>query len=402
MGKELSVIIVNYNVSTFLKLCLFSVRKASVSHDVEVFVVDNASKDDSVEMVKREFPEVRLIENKENTGFSKANNQAIDQATGRIILLLNPDTIIPEHTFTRLLEFYDEHPDAAGVGVKMIDGSGRYLPESKRGLPSIRDFIYRFSGLSKLFPHSKVFSRYYAGHLSPDKTWVVQVLAGAFLAFPSKISDKTGALDEDFFMYGEDIDFSYRLSFEGNNYYYPGLTIIHFKGESTVKDKDYINRFYGAMLIFSKKHFFTKYGKFQKRMISFFIKFIIGFLKVTLIFRKKKRIEERMPSDPLIYVGSEKGFDILKNTGGFSQLLRVSDFGEIDTSKTKISSTKTGLIVDTGYINFSELIEFMKHNYDKYVYSFMSYDQSFCLVSTGADSSGQVRFLKDIKTDGEF
>jgi len=393
LGKELSVIIVNYNVSAFLKLCLFSVRKASGSLDVEVFVVDNASEDDSVEMVKREFPEVQLIGNKENVGFSKANNQAIDLATGRIILILNPDTIIPEYTFTRLLKFYDEHPDASGVGIKMIDGTGRYLPESKRGLPSTRDFIYRFSGLSTLFPRSKIFSRYYAGHLSPDKTWVVQVLAGAFIAFPSKITDKIGALDEDFFMYGEDIDFSYRLSFEGNNYYYPEITIIHFKGESTVRDKDYINRFYGAMLIFTKKHFFTKYNRVQKRMISFFIKLIINFLKFTLIFHKKKKTEEGVPSDSFIYVGSEKGYDILHNAGGYKNILRVNSFDEIDTSITKKEKVGTGIIVDTGYVRLSKLVEFMKDNSDEFVYSFMSYDHSFCLTSAGADSTGQIRYF---------
>ena len=393
MGKDLSVIIVNYNVSAFLKLCLFSVRKASGSLDVEVFVVDNASEDDSMEMVKREFPEVRLIENKENVGFSKANNQAIDLATGRIMLILNPDTIIPEYTFTRLLQFYDEHPDAAGVGIKMIDGTGKYLPESKRGLPSTRDFVYRFSGLSKFFPRSKIFSRYYAGHLSSDKTWVVQVLAGAFIAFPSKITDKTGALDEDFFMYGEDIDFSYRLSFEGNNYYYPEITIIHFKGESTVRDKDYINRFYGAMLIFTKKHFFTKYNRVQKKMISFFIKLIISFMKFTLIFHKKKKTDKEVLSDSHIYIGSEKGYDILRNAGWHKKILRVSSFDEIDTSEISKKNVRTGMIVDTGYVRISELVEFMKDNSDEFVYSFMSHDHSFCLTSAGADSTGQIKYF---------
>jgi Predicted glycosyltransferases len=254
---ELSVIIVSYNVRHFLEQCLISVYKALEGIDYEVFVVDNNSADGSCSMVSSRFPEARLIMNHENRGFSAANNQALKLATGRYLLLLNPDTFIEEETFKKCITFMDDHPDAGAAGVKMIDGKGKFLPESKRAIPTPGTAFFKFSGLSRLFPHSGLFNRYYLGNLDSDTTTQAEVISGAFMFIRREAFLKAGFLDEDYFMYGEDIDYSYRLIKSGfNNYYYPGTKIIHYKGESTKKENlNVLANFYKAMLIFVEKHF---------------------------------------------------------------------------------------------------------------------------------------------------
>ena len=254
---RLSVVIVNYNVKFFLEQCLNSVFEAARGIDTEVWVVDNNSVDGSVAMVRDKFPQVRLIANKDNVGFSKANNQALRQITGDCVLLLNPDTLVETDTFAKCLAFMDGHPDCGGLGVKMINGEGEYLPESKRGFPTPRVAFYKISGLIKLFPHSPKFAHYYLGHLDPDQTTEIEILSGAFLMTRKEVLDKIGLLDETFFMYGEDIDFSYRIIKGGyKNYYLPTTRIIHYKGESTKKGSlNYVYTFYNAMAIFTQKHF---------------------------------------------------------------------------------------------------------------------------------------------------
>ncbi len=267
---KLSIIIVNYNVKFFLGQCLYSVFKAIKNIDTEVFVVDNNSVDGSCVMVKEKFPEVKLIENKTNTGFSYANNQAIKQAKGQYILLLNPDTVVEEDTFVKIIDFMDQHPEAGGLGVKMIDGKGNFLPESKRGLPTPMVAFYKIFGISKLFPKSKKFGRYHLGHLNKEQIHEVEILAGAFMLLRKSVLDKTGLLDETFFMYGEDIDLSYRIIKAGyKNYYFPETTIIHYKGESTKKSSiNYVKIFYNAMIIFAKKHFSKKNARFFSLLIN--------------------------------------------------------------------------------------------------------------------------------------
>lgn len=257
---KLSVIIVNYNVKYFLEQCLYSVRRASENLEIETIVVDNNSVDGSVEMLMHKFPEVVLIANKNNTGFSVANNQGIKISKGEYVLLLNPDTVVQEDTFRKVIAFMDEHPDAGGLGIKMIDGKGMFLPESKRGLPTPMVAFYKIFGLSKLFPNSKIFGRYHLGFLDKEQVHEVDVLAGAFMMMRREALDKVGLLDETFFMYGEDIDLSYRIQLGGyKNYYYPHSSIIHYKGESTKKSSvNYVFVFYNAMIIFAKKHFSKK------------------------------------------------------------------------------------------------------------------------------------------------
>ncbi len=270
---KLSVIIVNYNIKYFLEQCLYSVRKACKGIESEIFVVDNNSVDGSVKMTREKFPEVTVIANNENKGFSKANNQAIKKAKGEYILLLNPDTVVEDDTFKKPISFMDEHSEAGGLGVKMIDGKGKFLPESKRGFPSPATAFYKIFGLSAIFPRSKTFGKYHLGYLDKDEIHEVDVLAGAFMMLRKKVLEKIGLLDEAFFMYGEDIDISYRIIKAGyKNYYYPETRIIHYKGECTKKSSiNYVFIFYNAMVIFAKKHFSPK----NARMFSFLINIAI-------------------------------------------------------------------------------------------------------------------------------
>ncbi len=247
--------------------------KALKGIEGEVFVVDNNSVDGSVALVREKFPKVNLIENKVNAGFSRANNQAIRQCKGHYVLLLNPDTVVQEDTFSKAIAFMEAHPEAGGLGVKMVDGKGNFLPESKRGLPTPGVAFYKIFGLSKLFPGSKRFGAYHLTYLDKNKTHAVDVLSGAFMLLRKETLDKVGLLDEDYFMYGEDIDLSYRIVLEGyKNYYFPETTIIHYKGESTKKSSiNYVFVFYRAMAIFAKKHFSHQ----RARTFSFLINFAI-------------------------------------------------------------------------------------------------------------------------------
>jgi len=281
---KLSVIIVNYNVKHFLEQCLNSVFSSSKKIKVEVFVVDNHSVDGSCQMVKEKFKNVYLIENKENSGFSKANNQAIKIAKGEYVLLLNPDTVVEESTFEKIIEFMDSNPQAGGLGVKMIDGKGSFLPESKRGLPTPSVAFYKIFGISKIFPKSKIFNRYHLGFLNKEKTYEIEILSGAFMLLRKKALDKIGLLDETFFMYGEDIDISYRLILGGyKNYYFPETTIIHYKGESTKKGSiNYVRMFYNAMAIFAHKHF----SKGNANFFTFFITIAIWLRALFAIFAR--------------------------------------------------------------------------------------------------------------------
>lgn len=256
-ASDLTVVIVNYNVRGFLEQALHAVRNASRSLQVEVFVVDNCSVDDSVAMVREKFPEVHLIANRENVGFARANNQALRQAKGRYVLLLNPDTVVEEDTFQKCLHFMDTHPEAGALGARMIDGAGKFLPESRRGFPSPFVAFCKAVGLHAIFPRSRKFNVYYLGYLDDKKTHPADILCGAFMWIRSDALDKAGLLDEAFFMYGEDIDLSWRIVQAGYvNYYFPETTIIHYKGESTRKGSlNYVRVFYQAMIIFARKHF---------------------------------------------------------------------------------------------------------------------------------------------------
>lgn len=261
---HLSVIIVNYNVKHFLEQCLYSVKKACKGIDAEIIVTDNNSTDGSRALLEPAFPEVHFIWNDSNVGFARANNQALEQAKGDFILFLNPDTILPEDCIEKSLQFFKTHVDAGALGIRMIDGSGKFLKESKRAFPSPLTSLFKLTGLTYLFPHSRIFGRYHLGHLSQLENQEVDVLAGAFMMVPKKLLDKIGNFDDDFFMYGEDVDLSYRIQQAPctetggtyRNYYFSESTIIHFKGESTKRGSlNYVRLFYKAMSQFVKKHY---------------------------------------------------------------------------------------------------------------------------------------------------
>ena len=260
---RLSIIIVSYNVKYFLDQCLESVFRSDLhlsngeELELEVFVVDNASVDGSAEMVREKYSQVHLIANKDNTGFATANNQALRLYTGDWALLLNPDTIVERDTFVQCVDFFLTHSDCGGLTVKMINGEGKYLKESKRGFPTAAAAFYKMSGLIRLFPHSRRFAAYYMGHLPDDETNPIDILPGAYLMISRPALEKVGLLDESYFMYGEDIDFSWRIKLAGfENYYLPTSRIIHYKGECTKHGSmNYVYTFYNAMSIFVRHYF---------------------------------------------------------------------------------------------------------------------------------------------------
>ncbi|HHH53358.1 MAG TPA: glycosyltransferase [Bacteroidetes bacterium] len=294
---DISIIIVNYNVRYFLEQCLLSIQKGGNNLNVEIIVVDNNSVDDSVEYIKQKFPNVNLIANKTNVGFAKANNQAIKVAKAKYVLLLNPDTLIEEDTLEISFKYMEQHLDVGALGVKLIDGEGKFLPESKRGFPTLAASFFRLTGLSKIFPRSKVFNKYNLGFIDEDSTSEVDVLCGAFMFVRRSILNEVGLLDEDFFMYGEDIDFSYRIKQAGYKIIYlPETKIIHFKGESTKKSSlKYHNIFYKAMAIFAKKH----YGKSGFNPLLILINISVFFL---IIFNYLKHILKKYFSPILDFV----------------------------------------------------------------------------------------------------
>jgi GT2 family glycosyltransferase len=298
---ELSVIIVSYNVRYFLEQCLISVRKASEDITCEIFVVDNNSADGSCSMIRSEFPEVHLIMNHENRGFSAANNQALKLAEGRYILILNPDTIVEEDTFRKCIEFMKIHPDAGIIGVKMIDGKGRFLPESKRGIPTPKTAFYRMIGFAHLFPKSDKYNRYYLGNLDNTKTTKVEILSGAFMFMRREAFLQTGFLDENFFMHGEDIDYCYRVLKEGfRNYYFADAKIIHYKGESTRKEG--LNVFialHRAMIKFVRKHFSN--GGYRNYILPIQVGILLR-AGLSLLQRSVKSLFQPVTDSILIYL----------------------------------------------------------------------------------------------------
>jgi len=257
---KLSVVIVSYNVKYHLEQCIRSVKKASEGLDADIWVVDNASTDGSVEYLQVLFPDIHFISNTENVGFSRANNQAIRQCQGEYVLLLNPDTIVAEDTLRGCVEFLDAHPKVGATGVRMLNADGTFAPESRRGLPTPFTSFCKMAGLSSLFPKSRVFGRYYMKYLNEEEANPIEVISGAFNMLRHKALDAVGLLDEDFFMYGEDIDLSYRMLRGGWQNFYLPYNILHYKGESTQKSSfRYVHVFYDAMLIFFNKHFSKRY-----------------------------------------------------------------------------------------------------------------------------------------------
>jgi len=374
---QLSVIIVNYNVKYFLELCLLSVEKALKNIEGEIIVIDNNSADGSLDFFKNRFPKVTFIWNKTNSGFSKANNQALKIVKGDFVLFLNPDTVVPEDCFEKCLSFIQSKNNEIALGIKMLDGSGQFLKESKRSFPTPATSFYKLSGLSKLFPHSKIFSRYHLGNLNEYETQPVDVLAGAFMLVPKKILDITGGFDEAFFMYGEDIDLSYRIQSAGfENYYFAQSAIIHFKGESTRKGSlNYVKMFYKAMSIFVKKHF--RQG--PAWLYNFFLHAAIflrgsasAFSRIIKINKEKK--EKFSSPAKVIIAGSEMEFTVVKHLLEKSSQNKIVS-GRVETRMISTQNTIAGfsdllheltissaeeIIFCEGTLSFREIISAMQ------------------------------------------
>lgn len=360
----LSVIIVNYNVRYFLEQCLSSVKRALEQpagltgqrfYDLaEVLVVDNNSTDGSTTYLQPRFPFVRFITNTENPGFGRANNQALAASQGKYILFLNPDTILPEDCFQECLTFLDAHPGAGALGVRMIDGSGRYLPESKRGFPSAWVSFCKMSGLTRLFPRSRFFARYYLGHLSSSETHSVDVLSGAFLLARKEALDKTGGFDERFFMYAEDIDLSYHIQQAGyQNYYFANCTILHFKGESTRRDARYVRLFYTAMIQFVEKHFagVTAWG---------YIKLLQGIIALKSLAKESAQPASATPSkeESIYLTGDEASIEEM-----WPLAVKAGKRISLDANTTNIL-----ILCEGGSCSFKKVIEELQQVAGKQVY----------------------------------
>src|SRR6185436_13484420 len=256
---QLSVVIVSYNSIGLLENCLFSVQKAMQAIDGEIIIVDNSSNDGSKEYLPSKFPGVKFIFNNENSGFAKACNQGSKISSGDYILFLNPDTVLSETCLIECISFFKTHEDAAAVGVRMLDDKGKFLRESKRGLPSPSASFYKLFGLTAIFPGSETIAKYYQGHLPENENNPVEVLSGAFMMIKKAVFEKVNGFDETFFMYGEDIDLSLRIIQMGfKNYYLGKVSITHLKGGSTTYNYKYVQDFYGAMNLFVKKHYNDK------------------------------------------------------------------------------------------------------------------------------------------------
>lgn len=351
--------------------------KAMKNIDGEIIVIDNNSVDGSFEFFENRFLSVNFIWNKTNSGFAKANNQALKIAKGEYILFINPDTIVAEDCFEKCISFIKSKNNNCALGIKMIDGSGNFLKESKRAFPSPSTSFYKLSGLSKLFPHSKTFSKYHLGYLSENKNHEVDVLAGAFMMIPKRILDIVGGFDEEFFMYGEDIDLSFRIQKAGfKNYYFAESSIIHFKGESTKKGSlNYVKIFYKAMSIFVKKH----YGGKQAGLFSFFIHIAIlmraALAAASRLFRRKWKDEKepRKAADKnsFLIVGNESEFlkakNLLARSGRKNEsYIRIAVQKESDLNPmgllNKIQNILKSISVDEiifceGELSFKKIIE---------------------------------------------
>lgn len=359
---KLSVVILNYNVRYFLELCLQSVTEAIKTIDAEIIVVDNNSSDDSCIMVKNQFPNVVLIENTENYGFSKGNNIGVEKARGEFICILNPDTVIAEDTFTELLAFADSQLNLGIVGCRLIDGKGLFLPESKRNIPT------PYVALKKMLGNG---SEYYnaCDEYSINKT---DVLVGAFMFLKKKVYDSVDGFDEDYFMYGEDIDLSYRISKTYTNYYYGKLSALHFKGESTLRDKNYAKRFFGAMQIFYKKHF--------KRHVLFNSLVHLG-IKLAFATRKTNFKKPIKPNTTQYF--SDRLMETL-----IAQLPKPVESG----SDLKAIKDNHLVVIDAKTYSYKTIIETMSSHGGNHniAYRILSKNSNFALGSDSAIAQGEI------------
>ncbi|HWR94143.1 MAG TPA: glycosyltransferase family 2 protein [Flavobacterium sp.] len=367
---QLSVIILNYNVRHFLELCVLSVQKAIQNLDAEIIVVDNNSTDDSCVMMKQLFPKVKLIQNLENLGFPKGNNIGVAEAKGEYICILNPDTVVAEDTFEKILAFVEKQKNLGIIGCKLIDGTGNFLPESKRGIPTPWVAFTKIIGLYKVFPKSTYFNKYYAQYLNENETGKVDILVGAFMILKRDLYTEIGGFDENCFMYSDDIDLSYRvLQKEKSNYYFHETTVIHYKGESTIKDKLYMKRFREAMEFFYKKHF----------RVSLFFDFLmtVGTFFFTL-FKKNQVVNIKRKIEQYVLISED---DIIKNKvenllGNKVETIKIDD-KKLIHSLLYNAVLNTEVLLDANSLSYKDCVDFMSNIKNSFV--------TFKIIPTNAD-----------------
>jgi len=361
---KLSVIILNYKVPFFLELCIQSVEAAIINLDAEIIVVDNLSQDHSCAMVRQKFPNVKLIENKVNYGFSKGNNIGVAQAKGEYLCILNPDTVVAEDTFEILLGFSKGKDRIGIIGCKLVDGVGRYLPESKRHIPTPKIAIQKALGRTR---------KYYANHINESEIGKAAIFVGAFMLIKKNIYREVNGFDEDYFMYGEDIDLSYKIKNKNYNNYYVGTsTVIHYKGESTLKDTTYAKRFYGAMKIFYKKHF--------KQNVLFDTLMFLGIKGAKLLNRFPKEAEEKKPTH-YILISNKDYLELNQKIGPIQridQLLILKDHSEY--------------ILDANYLSFKRIIAIMSGSVKNKgtTFKILPKNSNYILGSNSSKNKGEI------------
>lgn len=373
---QLSVIILNYNVRYFLEQCVLSVQEAISNIDGEIIIVDNNSSDDSCHMMKNRFPEIKLIKNKSNLGFPKGNNIGVSEAKGEFICILNPDTVVAQDTFEKILAFAKRQSNLGIVGCKLIDGTGNFLPESKRGIPTPWVAFTKITGLYHFFSKYKLFNQYYAQNLNENESGKVDILVGAFMVMKRDFYIDLNGFDENCFMYSDDIDLSYRSLLKGkSNYYFHETSVIHYKGESTVKDKLYMKRFQEAMHFFYKKHF--KVSLF----FSLFMKIGIVFFSLVKAFQGTSKPNPK-PIQYFFVSEDENMKNKLENALGKPILF-------LDKSNT--FRNRTEIIFDQAYFGFSNCIDFMESNKNKFLtFKILPKNTTFIIGSNNNRSRGEM------------
>ena len=361
---KLSVIILNYNVRYFLDLCLQSVQAAIADLDAEIIVVDNNSPDDSCAMVKQNHPEIKLIENKDNSGFSTGNNIGVAQAKGEYICILNPDTVVAEDTFVKILNFAEKQEQLGAIACRLIDGSGNFLPESKRNTPVVKVAFQKMIGNSK---------NYYSNHLKENAIGKIDILVGAFMFMKRTVYNQVNGFDQDYFMYGEDVDLSYKILKAGyQNYYFGETTVIHYKGESTLKDAEYAKRFYGAMQIFYIKHF--KSNLFFDALVWLGIQFAIR-------FRKTRVIEPKKVSDYTVFSSN------LNEKIALNLPFEASNVTEVKDVKPNAE-----VVFDANTTSYKEIIEYIMFLQKKNSHTFkiIPKNSNFIIGSNDSQNRGEI------------
>ena len=381
---QLSVIILNYNVRYFLEQCVLSVQAALQHIDGEIIVIDNNSSDDSCQMMKKRFPHVKLIENKENLGFPKGNNIGVAEAKGEYICILNPDTVVSEDTFEKILNTKNWQLNTGIVGCKLIDGTGNFLSESKRSIPTPWVAFTKVFGLYKFFPKVKLFNQYYGQHLSENQSGNVEILVGAFMLMKRDLYNEVGGFDENCFMYSDDIDLSYRVIKKDKiNYYFAETTVIHYKGESTVKDGTYMKRFQEAMDYFYSKHF--------KRSVFFSLFMKIGSLFFAFVKKNKTGPSNRKVDNYILISENELLKEHLEKLLGKNVKRLSTSFKNELPSLLKGLNANIELIFDKNVLPFSTIISAMElYKNEKVTFKIIPNQSNFIIGSNSSNDRGEV------------